>query len=207
MTTKEKILNEALTLFSEKGYSDVFVGDIAAAVGIKAPSLYKHFKGKQEIFDSCVEKFFERMTQIRNELFLPDTLQSDVSYKTADTEKITEFAIGLFMFYWKDDIASKFRKMLMIERYRNPELNRIYEELFVNGAVEYEEKIFAELIGAGIIKKEEPHIIALRFYTPIFYLLQKYDMYPDKEEEAKQELISMIREFCETYKGKVNKND
>ena len=205
MTTKEKILNEALTLFSEKGYSDVFVGDIAAAVGIKAPSLYKHFKGKQEIFDSCVEKFFERMTQIRNELFLPDTLQSDVSYKTADTEKITEFAIGLFMFYWKDDIASKFRKMLMIERYRNPELNRIYEELFVNGAVEYEEKIFAELIGAGIIKKEEPHIIALRFYSPIYFLLQKYDMWPEKEEEAKQELISMIREFCETYSGEQSK--
>lgn len=207
MTTKEKILNEALSLFSEKGYSDVYVGDIAAAVGIKAPSLYKHFKGKQEIFDSCVEKFSERMTQIRNELLLPDTPQSDVSYKTADTEKITEFAIGLFMFYWKDDIASKFRKMLMIERYRNPELNRIYEELFVNGAVEYEEKIFAELIGAGVIKKEEPHIIALRFYSPIYFLLQKYDMWPEKEEEAKQELISMIREFCETYKGKVNKND
>ena len=135
MTTKEKILNEALILFSEKGYSDVFVGDIATAVGIKAPSLYKHFKGKQEIFDSCVEKFFERMTQIRNELFLPDTPQSDVSYETADTEKITEFAIGLFMFYWKDDIASRFRRMLMIERYRNPELNRIYEDFFVNGAV------------------------------------------------------------------------
>ena len=207
MTTKEKILNEALILFSEKGYSDVFVGDIATAVGIKAPSLYKHFKGKQEIFDSCVEKFFERMTQIRNELLLPGTPQSDVSYKIADIDKISEFAIGLFMFYWKDDIASKFRKMLMIERYRNPELNRIYEELFINGAVEYEEKIFAELISAGVIKKEEPHVIALRFYSPIYFLLQKYDMWPEKEEEAKQELISIIREFCDTYKGKESKND
>ena len=207
MTTRERILNEALILFSEKGYSDVFVGDIATAVGIKAPSLYKHFKSKQEIFYSCVEKFFERMTQIRNELFLPDTPQSDVSYKTADTEKITEFAVGLFMFYWKDDIASRFRKMLMIERYRNPELNRIYEELFVKGAVEYEEKIFAELISTGVIKKEEPHIIALRFYSPIYFLLQKYDMWPEKEEEAKQELISMIHEFCDTYKGKESEND
>lgn len=207
MTTKEKILIEALSLFSEKGYSDVYVGDIAAAVGIKAPSLYKHFKGKQEIFDSCVEKFSERMTQIRNELLLPDTPQSDVSYKTSDIEKITEFAIGLFMFYWKDDIASKFRKMLMIERYRNSDLNKIYEELFVNGAVKYEEKIFTELIGAGVIKKEEPHIIALRFYSPIYFLLQKYDMWPEKEEEAKRELASMIREFCETYKGKESKND
>ena len=95
----------------------------------------------------------------------------------------------------------------MIERYRNPELNRIYEELFVNGAVEYEEKIFAELISAGVIKKEESHVIALRFYSPIYYLLQKYDMWPEKEEEAKQELISMIREFCDTYKGKESKND
>ena len=207
MTTKERILNEALILFSEKGYSDVFVGDIASAVGIKAPSLYKHFKGKQEIFDSCVEKFSERMNQIRNELLLPGTSQSDISYKTADMEKITELATGLFMFYWKDDMASRFRKMLMIERYRNSDLNKIYEEIFVNGAVAYEEKIFAELIGAGVIKKEEPHIIALRFYSPIYFLLQKYDMWPEKEEEAKQELISMIQEFCETYKGRDNKND
>ena len=77
----------------------------------------------------------------------------------------------------------------------------------MNGAVAYEEKIFAELIGAGVIKKEEPHIIALRFYSPIYFLLQKYDMWPEKEEEAKQELISMIQEFCETYKGRDNKND
>ena len=89
----------------------------------------------------------------------------------------------------------------MMERYRNPDLNRIYEELFVNGAVEYEEAVFSELIAAGIIKKENPHIVALRFYTPIFYLLQKYDMQPEREEDAKKELISMITEFCETYRG------
>lgn len=200
MTTKEKILHEALTLFSEKGYSSVYVGDIAAAVGIKAPSLYKHYKSKQEIFDSCVEKFYERMTQIRNGLLLPGTPQSEVSYKTADIGKITEFAVGLFIFYWKDDVASKFRKMLMIERYRNPELNKMYEDLFVNGAVAHEEEIFSELIHADVIKKEDPHIIALRFYTPIFYLLQKYDMHPEQEEAAKAELVSIVKEFCGTYK-------
>lgn len=200
MTTKERILHEALTLFSEKGYSSVYVGDIAAAVGIKAPSLYKHYKSKQEIFDSCVEKFYERMTQIRNSLLLPGTPQSNVSYKTADFETITEFSVGLFMFYWKDDVASKFRKMLMIERYRNPELNKMYEDLFVNGAVEHEEGIFSELIHTDVIKKEDPHIIALRFYTPVFYLLQKYDMHPEQEEAAKAELVSIVKEFCGTYK-------
>lgn len=202
MTTKERILNEALRLFSEKGYSDVYVGDIAEAVGIKAPSLYKHYKGKQEIFDSCVEKFYERMTQMRSDLLLPDTPSSRVSYESADLNQIIEFAIGLFMFYWKDEVAASFRRMLMIERYRNQDLNKIYEDLFVNGAVQHEETIFSALIGAGIIKGETPHIMALRFYTPIYYLLQKYDMHPELETEAKEELISMVKEFCETYKAK-----
>lgn len=201
MKTKERILNEALILFSEKGYRDVYVGDIADAVGIKAPSLYKHYKSKQEIFDSCVEKFYERMTQIRNDLMLPGTLNTKVSYQTIDLTQLIEFAVGLFLFYLKDDVASRFRRILMIERYRNPELNQIFEDLFVTGAVEHEETIFAELISAGIIKIDDPHIAALRFYTPIFYLLQKYDMHPEKEEEAKEELISMIKEFCETYRG------
>lgn len=201
MTTKQKILNEALTLFSEKGYSAVYVGDIAAAVGIKAPSLYKHFKSKQEIFDSCVEVFSERMEQIRNELRLPGTTRADISYQTADTGKIINIAIGLFMFYLKDDVAAKFRKMLMIERYHNPELNKLFEELFIIGAVKHEEKIFSDLIEAKIIREENPHIVALRFYTPIFYLLQKYDTHLDKTEEAKQELILMVKEFCNTYKA------
>ena len=44
MDTKQRIMDEALTLFSEKGYANVYVADIAGKVGIKAPSLYKHYK-------------------------------------------------------------------------------------------------------------------------------------------------------------------
>ncbi len=199
MDTKEKILKEALTLFSEKGYSAVYVGDIADAVGIKAPSLYKHYKSKQAIFDSCVEVFSERMEQIRTNLHLPDTSEAEISYQTANTKTIIDIALNLFMFYWQDDVASKFRKMLMIERYHDPELNELFEDLFINGAVRHEEKIFSDLIQAKIIKNENPHIIALRFYTPIFYLLQKYDMHPDMIEEANEELTLMVQEFCNTY--------
>lgn len=207
MTTKQKILEEALTLFAEKGYGAVYVGDIAKAVGIKAPSLYKHYRSKQDIFDSCVEVFSERMEQVRNELRLPDTPRAEVSYQTVTTEKLTDFATALFLFYLKDEVAAKFRKMLMIERYHNPELNRLFEELFINGAIDHEEKIFSDLIDAQIIKEEDPHILALRFYSPIFYLLQKYDMRPDEEENAKQELASMVQEFCRTYKEEGENNE
>ena len=53
--TKQKIIETALTLYSERGYDAVSVGEIAEAVGIKAPSLYNHFPSKQAIFDAIVE--------------------------------------------------------------------------------------------------------------------------------------------------------
>ena len=109
MNTKEKILKEALTLFAEKGYSAVYVSDIADAVGIKAPSLYKHYKSKQKIFDSCVEVFSKRMEQVRTDLRLPDTANAEVNYQTANMDMITSIAVNLFMFYLQDDVASKFR--------------------------------------------------------------------------------------------------
>ena len=40
--TKETILFESLKLFADKGYDGVTVRDIAAEVGIKQSSLYKH---------------------------------------------------------------------------------------------------------------------------------------------------------------------
>ena len=61
MTTKEKIVDEALTLFSTKGYKGTSVKSIADAVGIKDSSLYKHFKSKRDIFDTIVIEMQNRM--------------------------------------------------------------------------------------------------------------------------------------------------
>ena len=41
--TKKRIRDTALKLFAERGYAGVSVSDIAVGVGIKAPSLYKHY--------------------------------------------------------------------------------------------------------------------------------------------------------------------
>ena len=60
MDTKQRILDEALTLFSEKGYANVYVSEIAERVGIRAPSLYKHYPGKQAIFDAIIEEMHRR---------------------------------------------------------------------------------------------------------------------------------------------------
>ena len=43
MKTKDKILIEALSLFSVSGFSGVSVRDIAKAVGIRESAIYKHY--------------------------------------------------------------------------------------------------------------------------------------------------------------------
>ena len=60
MSTKERIIDSALTLFSENGIESTSVEQIASSVGVKAPALYKHFKSKQEIVDSIFLMIFER---------------------------------------------------------------------------------------------------------------------------------------------------
>ena len=55
MSTKERILDAALTLFAENGYNGTSVEQIAGIVGIKAPSLYKHYKGKEDILNALID--------------------------------------------------------------------------------------------------------------------------------------------------------
>lgn len=54
-STKEIIKKTALSLFAQKGYYGTTMNDIAKLVGIKTPSLYSHFSGKEELFFSVYE--------------------------------------------------------------------------------------------------------------------------------------------------------
>ena len=105
MDTKQRILNEALSLFSERGYSAVRLEEIAKVVGIKTPSLYKHYKSKQDIFDSCVEVFSQRMENTRNDLRMPGSQMASISYETITEDQLFELANALFGFYLLDDVA------------------------------------------------------------------------------------------------------
>jgi AcrR family transcriptional regulator len=47
--TREKILDCAASLYSRHGYGEGSVRNIAAAIGIRGPSLYHHFVSKEEV--------------------------------------------------------------------------------------------------------------------------------------------------------------
>ncbi|TLS37249.1 TetR/AcrR family transcriptional regulator [Pseudalkalibacillus caeni] len=54
--TADKIKAVSLSLFARKGFEGTSLAEIASRVGIKKPSLYAHFKNKEDIFLAVIDK-------------------------------------------------------------------------------------------------------------------------------------------------------
>jgi len=63
---ENKVLNQVMALFWEKGYGATSMTDIKAATGLKPGSLYDSFGDKQQLFLSAVEHY--RNTTVRERL-------------------------------------------------------------------------------------------------------------------------------------------
>lgn len=201
MTTKQKILDEALTLFSERGYNAVYVGDIAAAVGIKAPSLYKHYKSKKDIFKAILtemESNYNKQTAGLN-MNGNDAGEDASIFATVSEDTLVQMGIGLFQFFLHDDYASKFRKMLTIEQFHDNDLSRLYSKQYVDDPLSYQTSIFTLISISGVFKNVKPNIMALHFYAPIYMLLTVCDRQPEREKEALQLIEEHIRQFNYIY--------
>jgi AcrR family transcriptional regulator len=62
-TTAERILDAAEDLFAQKGYSATSLGDVADRVGIRSPSLYNHFRNKEALYASVLERLLAEFSK------------------------------------------------------------------------------------------------------------------------------------------------
>ena len=201
MNTKERILDEALTLFSEKGYANVYVNDIAERVGIKAPSLYKHYKSKQAIFDAILEVMRSRFKETAGSLNIAgDDADTDADiYKTMKETDLVALGKNLFLYYLHDDYTKRFRKMLTIEQFRDEALSKVYMKQYFDDPLSYQGMLFGLLVQQGVLKTDNIPIMTLHFYAPIYTLLTVCDRDPSREEECLKLLEEHIRKFDELY--------
>lgn len=201
MTTKQKILNEAMTLFAERGYSAACVGEIAEAVGIKAPSLYKHFKSKQDIFNAILKEMRSNYDKQAAALNINgNNAEGDAPvFALVSEDVLVQMGIELFRFFLHDDYASKFRKMLTIEQFHNSELSMLYSKQYVDDPLVYQSTIFAYISASGGFINADPNIMALHFYAPIYMMLTMCDRQPEREKEALQLIEEHIKQFRAVY--------
>ena len=201
MTTKQNILSRALTLFAEKGYSAVHVGDIAKEVGIKVPSLYKHYKSKEDIFNVILnemEKDYENQAEALK--MDGENAEKDTKVFSAVSEDgLVKMGKELFLYFLHDDCVCKFIKMLTVEQFKNPELGIMFSKRYADDPLSYQAAIFACLSTGEFLKAEEPDIMALQFYSPIYLLLTICDRQPERENEALSTLEHHIRQFNRLY--------
>ena len=177
--TKQRILTEALKLFSVNGYEAVTVEQIATAVGVKAPSLYKHYKSKRDIFDSIVERMNEMDLEQAKEYDMPEgTLEETAeAYRDVPLEKVRVYTKAMFLYWTEEEFSSCFRKLLTLEQYRDAGMARLYQQYLSTGPLEYMADIFRSMSDSD----ETARQLALEFYGPIYLL---YGVYDDTRDRA-----------------------
>ena len=61
---RDQVLRAAEALFARSGYRGVGLREIAAQVGIRAPSLFKHFKSKHALYNAVLQNIFARLADV-----------------------------------------------------------------------------------------------------------------------------------------------
>ena len=169
--TKEKIIQTALYLFALDGYEGVSVSNIADEVDISKGALYKHFKNKRDIFNSIVERMKEEeeKNSLRFELPPKEENESIDSYRKRAFFKLKEYTFAAYHFWTEDPFARDFRRMIMLEQFRNPEMNDLYQNFLVTGPVAKLQNYFVQL------QKGNTDKLAYKYYSQVYLLISMTD--------------------------------
>ncbi|MCI2056394.1 MAG: TetR/AcrR family transcriptional regulator [Oscillibacter sp.] len=200
-TTKDRILLSALDLFSQYGYEAVSVEQIATAVGIKAPSLYKHYKSKQDIFNAIfaeMQRRYDEQTE-KMDLHLADAAADKNRFSKITCDTLVKEVQDLIGYSLHDECVSRFRRLMTIEQFRSPEISALYTQRYVDRLVQYHERLFAGLIHADVMKNGDIHSMALQYVCPILISLSVCDRQPELEAQAMSQIDAHIRQFMSAY--------
>ena len=192
MATKDRILEEALTLFSENGYDGTGVEQIAEKVGVKAPSLYKHFKGKEDIMNALIDN-----AEARYEEYFGS--ERHIGKLPENREEFIAVTMDRILFTMRDPMIRRIRKFLVQEQFRNERLAAVTTRHQLEGVQKMYTKIIAGMMEKGLFIKDDPELLANELASPVVLLIAKADRQPQLEREITQSIERHIRHFCDVY--------
>ena len=195
ISTKQKILEAAIDLFSQNGFSAVSVREITKQVGIKESALYNHYKTKDEILETIYTLF-----QMEQQKSLPPVEQLEGILKAVSPKDFLLQGFKSFKHAVSNPLMVKLWRILNIEQYRDSRAREMIIELTYKGTIAFLERAFQILIEQNKIKPLEPRLLAYEYQYPIFaamteYLLLKLD--DADTNELEQRVESHIQYFIQ----------
>jgi len=192
MSTKQRILDEALTLFAKNGYDGTGVDLIAERVGIKGPSLYKHYKGKEEILNALIDAAEERYEEyFGSEKHIGKLPQSREEFIKVTMERIS--------FTMRDPVIRKTRMLFVQEQFRNERISEATTRHQLDGIQRMFAKIIKGMMDEGIVKNDDPELLAVELTAPAVLQIARSDRQPQYEEECMEYIEKHLRHFCKVY--------
>jgi AcrR family transcriptional regulator len=181
--TRKRILDVALDLFAQRGYTSVSIRDICKEVSIKESSVYYHFTNKRAIFDELLDKFQVKAQGMMHQL--DSSLSENPGALTGNIGgNVSDF---FFEQYLMDDFCNTFLRVLSIEQFNSTEARKTFDTWFIAEPLRYQGTVFRALIERGLIKQQDHEYLAIKFYAPILLFTQRWLLSGNLCDESKNQ--------------------
>lgn len=195
--TKERILDAALGMFSQKGYAGTNIRELTASLGLVKSSMYKHFRSKEEIWNALLDEMIlyykERFGSPDHLPPAPDSLEGLVSL----TMRMVDLTVH-------DEKIVKTRKVLTIEQFRDERARALATNHFLTGLTDMFSRIFESMMERRLLRPDDPGILAFAYTAPISALIHLCDREPEKTDEAIAKIETFSRHFISVYGNKMS---
>lgn len=191
-STKDLILDEALLSFSENGYKGTNLRDMAGRIGLSKSALYKHFSGKDDIWNSLIN----RMTEYYDDKF---GSVSHLPPVPTNKDQFKEMSLKLIRTTVEDNRIITVRKLLHKEQFNDSKVAALASNHFVFNLQKMFLHIFTEMINNGVMKKCDAEIVALEYTTTISSLIHLIDRQPGAKDDTMHTIENYVDYFISNH--------
>ena len=133
--------------------------------------------------------------------------EDNVSDNMTNLEDFCEFVNNQFVFWTENEFVKSFRRMITLEQFKSPEMNKIYQDMIALGPVNYSATILEGMMKEGMLVKEAEEIgaerLAVLLYAPLQLMIQLSDG-GESQSRLKEDLRAITTEFENRWRKKDN---
>ena len=191
-TTKNRILEQALIMFAEKGYKGTNLRELASALGLSKSALYKHYESKEDIWNAMIEMmevyYTERFGSVNNLPRIPES-----------GEELFALTMKMIHFTMYDQKVILTRKLLLMEQFRDVRVAKLTTKYCLTGLEQMFTMIFRQMMNMGSLKGDSPEMLALLYTASISSLIHLFTREPDRKAEVMERCEEFVRYFITNY--------